>query len=128
MSAIIRQPTAGDLVGRDFARVRTKTPRLSTRRIAWLVGIAFSCALALTALRIEILRVRYALGAALREEKELVQQERQQTAQLEALRHPSRLVELAAKRGFAPPRRVIDLRRQRPVATEPETEGGAQLR
>ena len=126
MSAGIRQPTAGDLVGRDFARVRASTARLSTRRIAWLVAIAFACALALAALRIDILRVRYALGEAIREEKALVQQQRQQTAALETLRHPSRLVELAEKRGFAPPRRVIDLRRQAPVAIE--SEGGAKLR
>jgi hypothetical protein len=126
VSAIIRQPTAGDLVGRDFARVRASTARLSTRRIAWLVAIAFACALALAALRIDILRTRYALGAAIREEKSLVQQLRQQTAALEALRHPSRLVELAEKRGFAPPRRVIDLRRQTSVAIE--TAGVAKLR
>ena len=126
MSASIRQPTAGDLVGRDFARVRASTARLSTRRIAWRVAIAFTCALALAALRIDILRVRYALGEAIREEKALVQQQRQQTAALEALRHPSRLVELAEKKGFAPPRRVIDLRRPVPVAIEPE--GGAKRR
>jgi len=115
MSAGIRQPTAGDLVGRDFVRARTSTARLSTRRIAWLVGIGFACALALAALRIDILRTRYALGAAIREEKALVQQQRQQTATLEALRHPSRLVELAEKSGFAPPRHVIDLREAHPV-------------
>jgi len=109
MSATLRRP-AGDLVGRDFARVRA-AGRLSTRRIVWLVGVAFACALGLAALRIDILRVRYALGEAIREEKALVQQQRQQTAELEALRHPSRLVELAEKRGFAPPRHVIDLRR-----------------
>ena len=126
MSASVR--SSGDLVGRDFARARASTGRPSTRRIAALVAVAFACALGLAALRIDILRVRYALGAALREEKALVQQQRQQTAALEALRHPSRLVELAEKRGFAPPRRVIDLRRQPPVATEPETEGGAKLR
>ena len=126
MSAGIRQPTTGDLVGRDFARVRASTARLSTRRIAWLVAIAFSCALGLAALRIDILRVRYALGAAIREEKALVQQQRQQTAALETLRHPSRLVELAEKRGFAPPRRVIDLRRRAPVPTE--TPRSAKLR
>ena len=130
MSAIIRQPTSGDLVGRDFARVRAGTARLSTRRIAWLVGIGFACALALAALRIDILRTRYALGAAIREEKALVQQQRQQTATLEALRHPSRLVEIAEKRGFAPPRHVIDLRkssRSEPKASEAH-EGGVNLR
>jgi len=109
MSATTRRATPGDLVGRDFARVRP-AGRLSTRRIAWLVGVAFACALALAALRIDILRVRYALGEAIREEKALVQQQRQHTAALEGLRHPSRLVGLAQKSGFAPPERVIDLR------------------
>ncbi|HKA14263.1 MAG TPA: hypothetical protein VKH41_04535 [Myxococcota bacterium] len=110
MSATTRRATPGDLVGRDFARVRA-TGRLSTRRIASLVGVAFACALALAALRIDILRVRYALGEAIREEKALVQQQRQQTAALEGLRHPSRLVEFAQRSGFAPPERVIDLRK-----------------
>jgi len=110
MSATIRRPGAGDLVGRDFARVRAPG-RLSARRIAWLVGIAFACALALAALRIDILRVRYALGEALREEKSLDQQQRQQIAVLEGLRNPSRLVEVAQRLGFAPPERVIDLRK-----------------
>ncbi|TMA29189.1 MAG: hypothetical protein E6J87_20090 [Deltaproteobacteria bacterium] len=110
MSATTRRATPGDLVGRDFARVRP-AGRLSTRRIAWLVGVAFACALALAALRIDILRVRYALGEAILEEKALVQQQRQQTAALEALRNPSRLVEVAQRLGFAPPERVIDLRR-----------------
>jgi hypothetical protein len=124
MSASVRTP--GDLVGRDFARVRASSGRLSTRRIAALVAVAFACALGLAALRIDILRVRYALGAALREEKALVQAQRQHTAELEALRHPSRLVEVAGKLGFAPPQRVIDLRRRQPVARD--LEGAAKLR
>jgi hypothetical protein len=111
MSATIRRPTPGDLVGRDFARVRA-TGRLSTHRVAWLVGIGFACALALAALRIDILRVRYALGEAIGEEKALVQQQRQETAALEGLRNPSRLVEVAQRLGFAPPEHVIDLRQQ----------------
>jgi hypothetical protein len=111
MSASIRRPTPGDLVGRDFARVRAPG-RLSARRIVSLVVIGFACALALAALRIDILRVRYALGEAIREEKALVQQQRQQIAVLEGLRNPSRLVEVAQRLGFAPPEHVIDLRRQ----------------
>ena len=110
MSATLRRPAAGDLVGRDFARVRA-AGRLSTRRIVWLVGVAFACALALAALRIDILRVRYALGEAIREEKALIQAQRQQIAVLEGLRNPSRLVDVAQHLGFAPPERVIDLRR-----------------
>jgi hypothetical protein len=108
MSATTRR-TPRDLVGRDFARVRAPG-RPSAHRIAWLVGVAFACALALAALRIDILRVRYALGEAIREEKALVQEQRQQTAVLEGLRNPSRLVDAAQRLGLAPPERVIDLR------------------
>ncbi len=128
MSASIRRATPGDLVGRDFARVRM-AGRLSTRRIVSLVAVAFACALALAALRIDILRVRYALGEAIREEKTLVQRQRHETASLEELRNPLRLVELAQKRGFAPPEHVIDLRRERASRSEASrVQGGARLR
>jgi hypothetical protein len=131
MSATLRRGTGGDLVGRDFARVRAPG-RLSARRIAWLVGIAFACALALAALRIDILRVRYALGEAIREEKALVQQQRQQIAVLEGLRNPARLVEVAQRLGFAPPERVIDLRKPQASRSEPKAsevhQGDANLR
>jgi hypothetical protein len=111
VSATARRTAApADLVGRDFARVRPMRARLRVREILWVVGAAFACALALAALRIDILRVRYALGEAIRQEKALVQQQRQQTAALEGLRHPSRLVDVARQRGFAPPERVIDLK------------------
>jgi hypothetical protein len=127
VSATTRSP--GDLVGRDFARVRAPG-RLSARRVVWLVAIVFASALSLAALRIDILRVRYALGEAIREEKALVQQQRQHTAELEELRNPSRLVEVAHRLGFAPPERVIDLRqapRNEPKASEVD-QGHANLR
>ena len=137
MSAAIRRANSRDLVGRDFAR-EPAPGRLSARRIVLLVGIAFACALALAALRIDILRVRYALGEAIREEKALVQQQRQQIAVLEGLRNPSRLVEVAQRIGFAPPEHVIDLRNHSRQASrsEPKASGvhqgdanlGARLR
>jgi len=118
MSATTRRATPGDLVGRDFVRVRA-SGRLSARRIAGLVAIAFACALALAALRIDILRLRYALGEAIRQEKALIQEQRQQTAALEGLRNPSRLVEVAQRLGFAPPERVIDLRHRETSHRDP---------
>lgn len=116
MSATTRRASPGDLVGRDFARVRISAGRMRTRPLGWLLVTGFVCALALAALRIDILRVRYALGEAIREEKALVQQQRQQTAALETLRDPARLVLLARQRGFAPPERVIELRSERQAA------------
>jgi hypothetical protein len=131
MSATARRAAAApvDLVGRDFARVRQMRARLRVREILWVLGTAFACALALAALRIDILRVRYALGEAIREEKALVQRQRQQTAALEALRHPSRLVDVARERGFAPPERVVELQasRSEPQASE-DQKVGANLR
>jgi hypothetical protein len=110
MSATARRAAAApvDLVGRDFAPVRPMRARLRVREILCVVGTAFACALALAALRIDILRTRYALGEALREEKALVQQQRQQIAALEGLRHPARLVDVARERGFGPPERVVN--------------------
>ena len=97
MSATHPAPDCPAIWSAATSRACARSGRLSARRIAWLVGIAFACALALAALRIDILRVRYALGEAIREEKALVQQQRQQTAALEGLRNPSRLVEVAQR-------------------------------
>jgi hypothetical protein len=110
MSATTRRAAAADLVGRDFARVRVAGGRRRARPIGWMIAAGFGCALALAALRIDILRVRYALGEAIREEKALVQEQRHLTVEIESLRHPSRLAEVARERGFAQPERVIDLR------------------
>lgn len=103
-----RTAAHGDLVGRDFARVRLPASRRA-RPLGWLLAAAFACALAIAALRIDILRVRYALGEAVSEEKTLVQALRRESAELEALRDPARLAELARERGFARPDRVLEL-------------------
>lgn len=104
-----RTATHGDLVGRDFARVRLPASGLRTRPLRWLLVTGFACAFAIAALRIDILRVRYALGEAVTEEKALVQELRRQAVELEALRDPSRLAELAHERGFRRPERIIEL-------------------
>ena len=70
--------------------------------------------LAVAALRIDLIRVRYGLADAVREEKALEEEKRQAQARMRTLRDPRRLASLAADRGLARPERIVDL----PVASE----------
>ena len=106
-----------ELVGRDLARVRLAGRRAPRPLAALLIG-SLVAGMGLAALRIDILRLRYALADAVEAEKTLLEDQRVWTARKESLRDPSRLAELARERGFARPRNVIDLRPLR-VASSP---------
>ena len=64
-------------------------------------------ALALVGLRVEILEVRYALGAAVARETRLREAQRALTVTVRQLRDPLHLAEVARERGFVRPERVI---------------------
>jgi hypothetical protein len=101
--------SAADLVGVDFARVRVAARR---RRRAWLPAAllgALLAALGLAQLRLQILRMRYALGEATVQVEALREERSRWTAKLESLRGPERLTKLARERGLAPAERVIEL-------------------
>lgn len=102
-----RNPRAGasDLVGVDFARVRTAAPRRRVWLPAALLG-ALLAAMGLAQLRLEILRMRYALGEVTVAARALREERSRQAARLETLRSPDRLAKLARERGFGPPARV----------------------
>ncbi len=88
------------------------TPRRQVRRrLAWtpLFAAAVLSLLALAALRVSILRTRYALGATLQRETELLARERSVAAAASEERAPQKLRESAAQLGFKRPERVIDL-------------------
>jgi hypothetical protein len=90
--------------GRERARLH------GWRRLLPLALAGFLlAALAVAALRIDLIRVRYGLADALREEKTLVEEQRQALAALRTLRDPARLGRLAAERGLGRPARIIDL-------------------
>ena len=108
-----------NLVGHDFARVRPTLPRPRAGLLGWLLVATITCALALAALRIDILRLRYALGESIETEQTLAQQQRQHQVLLETLRDPSRLAEFARERGFERPTRVLELRGDAVGATTP---------
>ena len=92
---------------RDWSTPR----RQSRRRLAWtpLFAAAVVSLLALAALRVSILRTRYALGATLQHETELLARERSVAVAASEERAPQKLREAAARRGFGRPERVIDL-------------------
>ena len=97
-------PAGAALIGRDLARIDLGRGE----RRPWLpvlVG-ALLAALCLAALRVDLIRQRYELAAAMRTEKELLEERRLLTAEVRRLRDPGRLAELAAARGFVRPQVV----------------------
>jgi hypothetical protein len=99
---------AADLVGVDFARVRTAVRRRRVWLPAALLG-ALLAAMGLAQLRMEIFRMRYALGEVDAQARKLQEQRSLLLAELERLRGPARLARLARERGFATPSAVIVL-------------------
>jgi hypothetical protein len=87
---------------------RATSPSLSRGLAALLAGVVLA-GLALAALRVDLIRVRYGLGEAMREEKQLLEQERGLRARVGSLRDPIRLAQLAPRFGLARPVRVLDL-------------------
>jgi len=102
--------TAGrlGLVGSDLARPGVLASG-RRRLLPIALGVALLAALAVAALRIDLIRVRYGLADGLRQEKALLEEHRQALARLRALRDPARLGRLAADRGLVRPDRLIDL-------------------
>jgi hypothetical protein len=100
--------SARALVGRDVAPLHRAEER-RRRLLAVLVVGGLFAALSLTALRIDLIRQRYALAEAMRTEKKLLEQRRLVTARVRSLRDPARLAELARERGFVRPSSVLSL-------------------
>ncbi len=97
-----------DLVGRDFAQPRSTGRAWPGALPALLAGVLLA-ALALAALRVDLIRVRYGLGQAMQEEKDLLERDRALRARVGSLRDPIRLARLAPRHGLARPARVLEL-------------------
>jgi hypothetical protein len=98
-----------DLIGRDLAPIRREANRSRRLLPVALVG-ALMAALCLAALRIDLIRQGYAQAAAMREEKELLEEHHLLTARVRSLRDPTRLARLARRLDFERPERVIEIR------------------
>jgi hypothetical protein len=97
-----------NLIGRDLARTRLTADVRRRWLPAALIGLLLA-ALCLAALRIDGIRQRYALAAAMREEKQLLEERAVLTARMRGLRDPARLARHASRRDFRRPDHVIEL-------------------
>ena len=99
---------AQGLVGRDLAA--SAPARAGSHWLATLLVAACVLAgLAVVAVRSDQIRLRYALTAAMQQERDLLQERRVLTARVLALRDPDRLARLARERGFARPEHEHEL-------------------
>jgi len=97
-----------DRVGRALPR-GTHVGRSTRRRLTLLLAAALLGALGVAALRVDLIRVRYGLAEAVREEKALLGDRREAVTRVRALRDPTRLGPLASERGFVRPSRIVAL-------------------
>jgi hypothetical protein len=109
-----------ELVGRDLAEPPRRVRSRARLRLPVLVG-AVVAALLLVTLRVEILRLRYALAEVASQEQDLLERSRQATVRMRELRDPARLRKLAAERGFGRPERVVSVE----LAAAPAAVGAA---
>jgi len=104
---------AHSFVGRDMARSHPAATRnFQCWLPAGLLGVFFAT-LSLTALRDELIEVRYAIIAAHDEEVRLREERDLWVSRVQQLRNPARLTALAGEQGFARPDHTIDLRKLR---------------
>jgi len=97
------------LVGRDFASARTLARRPPRRLAGVLLLGALLAALPLASLRAQLTSLQYQLGEAVRTQQALDEERRGLRAELQRLRNPKRLAEIAQREGFVAPVQVIAL-------------------
>ncbi len=71
--------------------------------------VAVLVALAMAALRVDLIRGRYEIGMGYHQEEQLNRRIARLTASMRELRDPARLGKFARDMGFVPPERLIDL-------------------
>jgi hypothetical protein len=108
-----------DLVGRDLARPERPALRSARRLGGGLLAACVVAALGLSALRVQILRLRYQVARAVAAEQTLLEEKRELTVRVRELRDPLRLAARAGALGFARPQRLIELPAARPPVGPP---------
>lgn len=98
--------TTNRWIGFDFSG--ENDPRRA-RALVPLLVLALVTALGIAALRIDLIRTRYAVAASLDTEKTLMEERRALIARKRQLRDPTVLAVEARKRGFAPPQHVFSI-------------------
>lgn len=100
-----RQAWIGIDVSSETAR---RTPRGVYPLMAMAVLVVLA-GLAVAAVRIDLIRTRYAVSAAMERENELIEEQRQLIVRRRQLRDPVELAVQARERGFRPPAHVVSL-------------------
>ncbi|MFK7898433.1 MAG: hypothetical protein AB8G23_21550 [Myxococcota bacterium] len=108
--------SASSWIGVD---VSTGRQRPLPKALVPLLVLALLVALGVAALRIDLIRARYAMSAVLAEEEALLEERRKLIVRRRQLRDPVALALHARERGFVQPTQVIAL-------PEPSTRGEAQ--
>lgn len=83
--------------------------RPAPRGLYPLFALAVLVALGVAAVRIDLLRTRYAVAAAMERENELIEEQRQLIVRRRQLRDPVELAVKARERGFRPPAHVVSI-------------------
>ena len=99
--------------------VSNQPVRRAPRGLYPLFAVAVVVALGVAAVRIDLLRTRYAVAAAMERENELIEEQRQLIVRRRQLRDPVELAVQARERGFRPPAHVVSL--PEPALGPPET-------
>jgi len=106
----IRRPleaaASTEWIGIDFSN--ENHPR-RLRKLIPLLILALVAALSISALRIDLIRTRYAMAAALEEEEALIAEQRRLIVRRRQLRDPVELAVQARARGFRPPTQILSL-------------------
>jgi len=93
-------------IGVDFSGASS---RRSSRALVPLLVLALCVALGVAALRIDLIRTRYAVSAAMAEENALIEAQRALIVRRRQLRDPVELAIQARARGFRAPAHVLTL-------------------
>jgi len=96
----------GRWIGFDFSGVHDSR---RTKALVTLLLVALISALGVAALRIDLIRTRYAVAASMEAENSLIEEQRALIARKRQLRDPTTLAVEARARGFRPPAHVFSV-------------------
>jgi hypothetical protein len=100
------QGSGREWIGVDFASRRSPT---GSRALIPLLIVAIVAALGVAALRIDLIRIRYAMAATMAEESALLEEQRALIVRKRERLDPVELAIQARARGFGPPAHVFTL-------------------
>lgn len=88
---------------------RRRAPLPRTAGVGSLIFGVLLAALALSALRVQVTDLRYRHAEAMQLEQQLLDEQRRLAVEVQSLKDPMRLQELARTLGFETPERIVEL-------------------